>query len=110
MNLDSKEFWIVLFAGVFSIYAGFTVFSRWCLNSPAVPIAKLNQLRVGMTMDEVRQLLGEPRRITTRDGRPEWQFGRPLKRHILVLRFDDQQRVRHFRHLTGYDPEHREIN
>ena len=94
-----------LFGGVLALAASFTVFSRWNLHSPAVPLPKLNQLRVGMTMRDVRELLGEPRRETVHDELPEWHFGHGLKCHVLVVRFDEDGLVRHFRHADGSEPE-----
>jgi outer membrane protein assembly factor BamE (lipoprotein component of BamABCDE complex) len=104
LSLESREFWLIAIAVVLSIYGAFMLFSRWCLNSPAVPERKLNQLRVGMTQAEVSQLLGNPRRQSRRRDRPEWRYGHRLKDHLLRLRFDEAGRLRHFQHVIRSDP------
>ena len=101
MNLESKEFWIVGFAIVLSIYAAFMAFSRWCLHSPAVPEQKLKSLRLGMTEEEVRTLLGNPRCETICQARPEWHYGHRLKHHSLRVRFDESKRLKLFEHLPA---------
>ncbi len=96
MNLESKELWIITFAVILLIQAAFLVFTRWCLHSPAVPEEKLNQLRLGMTREEVDRLLGKPfREVLVRD-RPEWHYGHRLKSHQLRLQFGTDGRLRQF--------------
>jgi hypothetical protein len=109
MSLESKEFWIITFAGLLVIYGGFLVFSRWCIHSPAVPGEKLNQLHTGMSRAEVRRLLGDPPVEGSWRGQPEWRYGRRLKHHRLILRFDSEGRLNHFEHVHAYDPDHREL-
>ena len=98
-----------MFGGVLAISAVVTSFGRWCLHGPAVPLEKLNRLRVGMSMREVKELLGDPRREAVHSNLPEWRFGHRMKSHILIVRFDEDGNVTHFRHMNGYDPEHREL-
>ena len=98
MNLDSHLLWMALFGGVLALSTVFCVFARWCLHSPAVPLNKLNLLRVGMKPEEVRQLLGEPWRVIKRGPEPEWRFGHRLKRHLLVVKFNSDGKVKQFQH------------
>lgn len=109
MNLDSKITWLVLFAGVFFLSAVVSVFARWCLFSAAVPYNRLNRLRVGMTMREVRELLGEPRREGVHQELPEWLYGHRLKRHVLLVHFDEDGMVRQFQHAAGKAPRQRDV-
>lgn len=83
-----------------SVYGTFMAFSRWCLNSPAVPEEKLRQLRVGMSQEEVVRLLGKPDQENRRRDRAEWRYGHRLKHHRLCLHFDKQARLSHFKHLA----------
>jgi outer membrane protein assembly factor BamE (lipoprotein component of BamABCDE complex) len=100
---------MLAFGAVLTLYGAFMVFSRWCLNSPAVPEDMIAQLRVGMTQDEVRQLLGKPRAQAQWRDHPEWFYGHRLKRHLLRLRFDNQGLLRQFQHVSKYDPDHCEL-
>jgi hypothetical protein len=65
----------------------------WTMQMPAVPARKLDQMRVGMTMDEVRGLLGNP----SRDRGQIWQYTR-MTWAILVVQFGPDARVVHFDH------------
>jgi outer membrane protein assembly factor BamE (lipoprotein component of BamABCDE complex) len=102
VNLESRQFWLLAFSGVLSVYGAFMAFSRWCLNSPAVPEEKLSQLRVGMSQEEVTRLLGRPTRESRRRDRPEWRYGHRLKHHLLCLHFDKQGRLKNFEHLARF--------
>jgi hypothetical protein len=108
VNLESQTFWIVTFASVLFIYGAFMAFSRWCLNSPAVPDQKLGHLRLGMTQPEVLELLGKPRRERARPNGPEWHYGHRLKHHLLVIQFNEARRVAQFQHVSESNPNHRE--
>ncbi len=110
MNLESIEFWLLAFGAVLAIYGVFMAFSRWCLNSPAVPAEKLSRLRLGLLEREVVELLGKPFREGTWRNLPEWHYGHRLKRHLLILRFDAGGRLRHFQQVSDYDPEHHELS
>lgn len=103
MNAESKEFWLLVFGGVFVLYAGAVLFSRWAFHSPAVPPEKLAQLRVGLTQPDVIALLGPPWRQKTFEAEPQWWYGHRLKRHVLIIWFDRHGRVRQFIHQTGSD-------
>lgn len=100
LNLDSPWLWVCLFGGALVLGTGFNFFARWCLYRPAVPLDKLNQLRVGMKMDEVRSLLGAPRCEVGGPDSPEWRYGHRLKFHALVVRFNKDGRITQFRHAS----------
>jgi hypothetical protein len=104
VNPESSEFLLIAFAVVLGIYGAFMAFARWCFRSPAVPEAELNQLRVGMTQAEVTHLLGHPQRETRFHERPEWHYGHRLKRHRLLLRFDEDGLLTQFQHVAKADP------
>jgi outer membrane protein assembly factor BamE (lipoprotein component of BamABCDE complex) len=106
--IESKLFWVLLFCGVFLVYALFLVFSRWCLNSPAVPDEKLKLLHVGMNRQDVERLLGRPRRLITHKRDPEWRYGHRLKRHVLIVRFGHDGTVHQFVHTIHNDLDQRE--
>ena len=99
MNPYSIEFWMVALAITVTLLAGFGVFSRWCAFSPAVKKARLDVLRVGMTMDEVTALLGAPRDCKRADNGVQFHvYGSRLKRHVLLLEFDRNGRLEKFAH------------
>lgn len=79
------------------VWAGFSIFSRWCAQSHAVPPEKLALLQVGMGHSEVSALLGPPRHIRVdSDGVECWTFGSRLKRHALIVEFSEAGLVREF--------------
>lgn len=100
LNLDSTWLWVCLFGGALLVGTGFSLFARWCLYRPAVPLDKLNRLRVGMKMDDVRSLMGNPRREVGGPDAPEWRYGHRLKSYALVVRFNKEGRVIQFRHAS----------
>jgi hypothetical protein len=110
MSLESKVVWIAFFGGVILIYALFMVFARWCYGSPAVPMASLKRLRVGMDTQEVRQLLGPPRAEVIQETTRVWRYGHRLKRHVLMVSFDASGRVLQFEHGAPPEPEHADSN
>ena len=110
MNLESQTFWIVTFASVLLIYGTFMVFSRWCLNSPAVPHDKFRCLRLGLSKPEVLELLGKPRRERKNQKGVEWNYGHRLKHHLLVVQFDAAGRLAQFEHVSDPDSNHRETD
>ena len=94
----SIETWLVALVITVAILAGFGIFSRWCAFSPAVPRRKLDELQVGMSMDEIRTMLGEPRDATHQsDGASQWVYGSRVKRHLLIIEFN-KARVSAFAH------------
>jgi outer membrane protein assembly factor BamE (lipoprotein component of BamABCDE complex) len=98
-TLHSREVWIAALGLTFLLLAGFGVFARWCSFSPAVRGDRLGQLRVGMTMDEVRALLGAPRRTKTGEsGLRQWIYGAPMKRHVLLIEFSSRDQLQSFGH------------
>jgi outer membrane protein assembly factor BamE (lipoprotein component of BamABCDE complex) len=100
VNLESQTFWICVFASVLCIYGAFMTFSRWCVNSPAVPERKLENLRVGMSKAEVIGLLGKPRLERARPDGAEWHYGHRLKRHVLVVQFRESGLLNQFQHVS----------
>jgi outer membrane protein assembly factor BamE (lipoprotein component of BamABCDE complex) len=97
--LHSIEAWLIALAITVAILAGFGIFSRWCAFSPAVSRRKLDQLRVGMSMDEVRTMLGEPRDATYQgDGSSQWVYGARVKRHMLIIEFSSKASITGFAH------------
>ena len=94
MNPHAIEFWLIALAITVVLLAGFGVFSRWCSFSPAVKRARLEVLRVGMTMDEVTALLGKARDSRRAEhGGQQWVYGSRLKRHVLFIAFNATGRV-----------------
>jgi hypothetical protein len=65
----------------------------WAMEMPAVPASKLAQLRVGMSQEEVRQLLGSP----SYDKGSQWIYRRITWAHLNVF-FDASGQVRDFEH------------
>ena len=99
MNPYSLELWIGSLAITVILLAGFVCFSRWCLFSPAVKQAQINALRVGMTMDEVTAVLGEPRDCKRTDNGTQIRiYGFRMKRHVLFLEFNQEGRLEKFIH------------
>ena len=97
--LHSNEVWLVALVATIAILAGFGIFARWCSFSPAVPRRKLEQLRVGMTMDEVKNLLGPARdQSHLPAGASQWVYGARMKRHILIIEFSDKLVLQSFAH------------
>ncbi len=108
MNLESQTFWVVTFACVLFIYGAFMAFSRWSVNSPAVPAKKLGRLRVGMSKPEVMQLLGKPRRERNHHTGVQWSYGHRLKRHQLVVQFNEAGRLAQFQHVFEAESGHQQ--
>ncbi|MBI5384480.1 MAG: hypothetical protein HZA90_07300 [Verrucomicrobia bacterium] len=104
VNFESTALWVWVFGILFVLGAGFTIFSRWCYNSPAAPVEKVNKLRLGMHMADVRRLLGDPVRERAYEDLPEWQFGHRLKNFVLIVRFNEDGHVREFYHFRPGDP------
>ena len=105
MTWFTLEMWLVALAITIALIGGFSSFARWCISGPAVAQRKINSLRIGMSQDDIRALLGEPRE--TRPGENEhefWLFGSRFKRHLLVIEFDANHRMKEFVHGV---PHHR---
>jgi outer membrane protein assembly factor BamE (lipoprotein component of BamABCDE complex) len=97
--LNSIELWLVALVATVTILTGFGMFSRWCTFSPAVPRRKLAQLTVGMTMEQVRALLGRPREESHQNnGVTQWTYGARAKRHLLIIEFNAGSTVIGFAH------------
>jgi hypothetical protein len=94
----SPDIWMLALAITVVVLTGFGIFSRWCAFSPAVPREKLDQLRVGMTQDEVTALLGEPRERRMEGPVQEWSYGLSMKRHVLLLHFGKSGKLLSFVH------------
>jgi len=65
----------------------------WQFNRPPFDLARLQQLQAGMTQQQVRQVLGEPR-LKDEFG---WHYARPMAWPIVHVRFDANGR------LSGHD-------
>ena len=98
-SLESIEIWLVALVITVTVLAGFGIFARWCAYSPAVPLDRLNSLRVGMKSEEVKLLLGPPRLIRQLpDNLKEWVYGAVMKRHVLMIQFHADGTVQSFAH------------
>ena len=99
MNPFPPELWMAAAGLSFVLIVGFTLFARWCGNSPAVSNSKLEALRVGMSPDEVIALLGQPRQKHAEDkGEELWYYGAQWKRHLLIVEFNEAKTVREYVH------------
>jgi hypothetical protein len=99
VNIHSIEVWLVALAITVALLTGFGIFARWCSMSPAIPLKKLELLRVGMTADEVRAMLGDPRQMKTSDaGARTWVYGSMMKRHLLLIEFNEHHKLESFAH------------
>lgn len=99
INIHSIEVWLVALAITVALLTGFGMFARWCAVSPAVPVKKLESLRVGMTAEEVKAMLGAPRQMKTSDaGARTWVYGTAMKRHLLLIEFNDSGTLTSFAH------------
>jgi outer membrane protein assembly factor BamE (lipoprotein component of BamABCDE complex) len=97
--LDSIEVWLIALAATVAILTGFGIFSRWCAFSPAAPRRKLEQLHIGMSMTDVRKMLGSPRDVMRLgDGPLQWVYGSRLKRNALIIEFSSHELVTSFAH------------
>lgn len=98
-NLQNIEVWAVALVLTVALLLGFAGFARWCGFGTAVPKAKLNQLQLGMTHEEVLRLLGEPReRRKGKSGREQWLYGAGMQRHVLLTEFSNEGRLSSFAH------------
>ncbi len=116
MTFISPVFWLILVLATIGVLGGFGLFARWCSFSPAVRRPQLDKLCLGMTMSEVVALIGQPRELKrTADGVSLWIYGSPMKRHVLMMQFNAQDKLQSFAHgIPGqsrrapfpYDPNH----
>lgn len=97
--LHSIDVWLVALAITVTVLAGFGASARWIALSAAVPAAKLEKLRVGMTTGEVTTLLGPPRETkTSPNGHRLWLYGARVKRHVLLIEFNGHDVLESFAH------------
>ena len=93
-----NKFFITCLVGVF-----FLTFGGWFVWQPAVAFSKLNQLSVGMTTNQVQQIIGRPllddRNSGGKGGKLEflWYYESPIHRRVVYLYFDAQS------HYTGFN-------
>ena len=67
--------------------ACFFIFANWMVNSPAVSLASLRQMKPGMTESEVIALLGKPKwQKEESDGKKILTYGHPLKWYRLDIK------------------------
>ncbi len=106
MNLHSIDLWLVALLLTVALWTAFGMFSRWCAFSPAVPQERMEKLTVGMSLDDVTSLLGQPR-ATHRggEGMVSMIYGSRLKRQMLIVEFNRAGRVEQFAH--GIPDKHR---
>jgi outer membrane protein assembly factor BamE (lipoprotein component of BamABCDE complex) len=103
MSWFTLEMWLVALAITIVLLGGFSTFARWCILGSAVPKRKLNALQIGMSQQDIRSLLGEPRE--KRPGEKEhefWIFGSRFKRYLLVIEFDATGRLKEFVHAIPH--------
>lgn len=99
MSVYSIELWTVALVATIFVIGGFSVFARWCLNSPAIRGKKLESLQVGITAAELKALLGEPRmKRPNEKGNDYWVYGARWKRHLLVVEVNPAGIVTEFMH------------
>ena len=97
--IHTVEVWLVALMVTVALLGGFGIFTRWSAHSPAVRRARLDDLRVGMTPEEVVSILGEPRkRRVNAEGVRQWVYGSIMKRHVLLLQFNAAGHVESFAH------------
>jgi hypothetical protein len=60
----------------------------WNFNQPPFDLARLQQLRPGMSQQEVRQILGPPKS----DFGDHWAYSRSMAWPIVYVRFDQSNR------------------
>jgi len=97
--LHTVEVWLIALVVTVSLLGAFGAFARWCSLSPAVKQNKLDELRVGMTPEEVTAVLGEPRYTKmSPEGLRQWIYGAPMKRHVLLIEFSSHGRLESFAH------------
>ncbi len=98
-TLQSVEFWLVALIVTICLLGGFGVFARWCAFSPAVRRDQLAKLRLGMTSAEVVALIGQPRENNQgADGVRQWIYGSRMKRHVLIMQFNANDKLQGFAH------------
>jgi hypothetical protein len=68
--------------------------ARWCLG-PIASQATLSRLKVGMTADEVEEILGSP---SDRTESREWIYERPPNPGWLNIAFDENARFVRYSH------------
>jgi outer membrane protein assembly factor BamE (lipoprotein component of BamABCDE complex) len=97
--VHSIEVWLVALTITICLLGGFGVFARWCSFSPAVRGEDLEKLRVGMTTNQVMALLGFPRNHKmSAEGHKQWLYGARMKRHVLLIEFNANDKVEGFAH------------
>jgi hypothetical protein len=77
-----------VFLGICTGVLLFLIFAYWSVESPAVPIEQLNQIKIGMTMAETERLLGHPYQRKENTQTTSWIYGHPLKWYSLTIDFD----------------------
>lgn len=76
----------------------FLTFAYWSVESPAVPMEQLAQIKIGMTMAETEKLLGRPWRKNENVNSVSWIYGHPLKWYSLKIDFNADGRISTFLH------------
>ena len=86
-----KNFTAILAVVVLLSVVGFGLM-LWQFNRPPFDLAKLPQMQRGMTQQQVRQILGEPRSYDATG----WHYARPLAWPIVHVRFDASGRLQDY--------------
>jgi hypothetical protein len=98
-SFHSIEVWLIALVVLICVMGGFGVFARWCAESPAVPRRSLENLQVGMAAQEIVALLGPPREVRhPPEGPLQWIYGSRMKRHVLMMEFNADERMQVFAH------------
>jgi outer membrane protein assembly factor BamE (lipoprotein component of BamABCDE complex) len=69
------------------------------IAGPVIPAALVNQLKAGMSRDEVRAMLGPPSQV---DGNGVWTYLKPLNPGWANVEFDDQENFVTFSQELAY--------
>ena len=93
-----NKFLVALLLGILLL-----TFVVWFVWQPAVSFSKLNQLTVGMTTNQVQQIIGKPllddRNSGGKRGKLEflWYYENPIHWRVVYIYFDAQS------HFTGFN-------
>ena len=87
-------------AALVVLFVLFMLFAWWCMESLPVPREDAARIQPGMTMDEVRSVLGSSRDMRSNpDGSATWYYGSPLQWSYYTVEFTKHGKV----DLAQYD-------
>jgi hypothetical protein len=92
LDYAMKSIWLLMKAlGVVFLFGVLAVaWAMWNINRPPFDLARLQQLRPGMSQQEVRKILGAPKS----DYGDHWAYARFMAWPIVYIRFDESNRFR----------------